>query len=530
VAIAATQPLTVDSDGPRPSAAERATIAVIGAGTMGRGLVQLAAATGHPVVLFDRNADAVEQAVQIIGTIFRRAAEKAQISTAQAHAAIARVRGVPTIEALASADLVIESVVEDLEVKRRVFAAVEPVLREHALLTTNTSSLLVASIASACRRPERVAGLHFFNPVPVRRVVEVVQAPRTSDATITRLVDIVGKFGHTPIVVGDTPGFIVNHAARGLFGEALRILEEGVAPAHDIDAVVRGTLGFQLGPFEMMDITGLDAAWAIQRSIFSQFFAEPRFRPVSMVAGRVAAGLLGRKTGEGFYRYQDGDIVRPQPARVPDGARSPIWISQQRPAFAARVAKALHGAIDTAAGPNSPAGAVHLITPAGIDATHTAIAERADPSRTVAVDAAFPLDRHVTLMPTPATDAKALAAVHAGFARAGRSVTVIQDSAGFVAQRMAAMMVAVAAAMVETGIAAPADIDRAVTLALGYPIGPLALGDRLGPRVVVEMLENLQATTGDARWRTPAWLRRRALLGMTLSSDAKAPPIPAPYV
>jgi 3-hydroxybutyryl-CoA dehydrogenase len=523
VTIAAPQPLTVGAQGPRPSAAERPTIAVIGAGTMGRGLVQLAAATGHPVVLFDRDADAVEQAVQAVGTVFRRAAEKSQISSSQAHAAIARVRGVPGIEALAGADLVIESVVEDLEVKRHVFAAVEPVLREHALLTTNTSSLLVASIAAACRRPERVAGLHFFNPVPVRRIVEVVQAPRTSEATVARLVDIVGKFGHTPIVVGDTPGFVVNHAARGLFGEALRILEECVAPAHEIDAIVRGTLGFPLGPFEMMDVTGLDAAWAIQRSMFSQFFAEPRFRPVSIVAGRIAAGLLGRKTGEGFYRYRDGDIVRPQPEPVPEAPRIPIWISQQRPAFAAKVAKALHGAIDMAAGPNSPAGAVHLIMPVGMDATHAAIEERAEPSRTVAVDAAFPLDRHVTLMPTPVTDARAVAAVHAGFARAGRSVTVIEDSAGFVAQRMAAMMVAVAAAMVETGIAMPADIDRAVTLALGHPVGPLALGDRLGPRLVVEILANLHLTSGDARWRTPGWLRRRALLGMALSSDAKAP-------
>jgi 3-hydroxybutyryl-CoA dehydrogenase len=520
VTIAATQPLTVAYEGPRPSAAERPTIAVIGAGTMGRGIVQLAAASGHPVVLFDRSADAVEQAVQAVGTIFRRAAEKAQISPAQAHAAIARVRGVPSLEAIAGADLVIESVVEELEVKRRVFATIEPLLREHALLATNTSSLPVAAIAAACRRPERVAGLHFFNPVPLRRVVEVVQAPRTAEATVARLVEIVGKFGHTPIMVGDTPGFLVNHAARGLFGEALRVLEEGVAPAHEIDAVVRGTLGFQLGPFEMMDITGLDSAWAIQRSMFSQFFAEPRFRPVAMVAGRIAAGLLGRKTGEGFYRYKDGEIVRPQPRPTPNDPRLPIWISQKRAPLAAKVAKALHGAIDTAAGPNSPAGAVHILTPIGTDATQAAIEERAEPSRAVAVDAAFSLDRHVTLMPTPATDPRALAAVHAGFARAGRSVTVVEDGAGFVAQRVAAMMVAVAAAMVETGIAVPADIDRAVTLALGHPVGPLALGDRLGPRTVVEILENLHATTGDARWRVPGWLRRRALLGMALSSDA----------
>jgi 3-hydroxybutyryl-CoA dehydrogenase len=522
VTIAATQPLAGEAEAPRPAAAERPTIAVIGAGTMGRGLVQLAAATGHPVVLYDRSPEAVEQAVQAVGTVFRRAAEKTQITSAQAQAAITRVRGVPSIEAVANADLVIESVIEDLEVKRRIFATVEPVLRETALLTTNTSSLPVAQIASACRRPERVAGLHFFNPVPVRRVVEVVKAPRTSDATIARLTDIVIRFGHTPIVVGDTPGFIVNHAARGLFGEALRILEEGVAPAHEIDAIVRGGLGFQLGPFEMMDVTGLDAAWAIQRSLFSQFFAEPRFRPVAMVGGRVAAGLLGRKTGEGFYRYEDGDIVRPASPPASQELRLPIWISQQQPPLAAKVAKALHGFIDTAARPNSPANAVHLITPVGMDATHTAVDERAEPTRTVAVDAVLPLDRHVTLMPTPLTDPKALAAVHAGFARAGRTVTVVKDCAGFVGQRVVAMTVAVAAAMVQTGIAAPADLDRAVTLALGYPVGPLALGDRIGPRVVVEILQNLHATTGDARWRTPGWLRRRALLGMALSSDGKA--------
>jgi 3-hydroxybutyryl-CoA dehydrogenase len=504
----------------RATVTDRLTVGVIGCGTMGRGVAQLAAAAGHPVLLFDADPRAVETAVQTIGNLFRRAVERGQVPFNVADAAIARVKGVPDVTALAPAELVIEAIAEDIELKRTVFTRLEPMMREDAILATSTSSLSVAAIARGCKRPERFAGLHFFNPISVTRVVEVVRAPRTAQSTIDRLIGIVERLGQTPIVVEDTPGFVVNASSRALFGEALRILEEGVAPAHAIDSVVRDVLGFRSGPFEMLDQIGLDNAWVTQQQLFEQFFGEPRLRPVPLVAQRIAAGLLGRKSNEGFYKYKDGEVVRPALAAPPGDPQRPIWVSGARPQLATKVTSALGGVIETAAGPNSPSNTVILVTPLGLDATQAATEEKLDPRRVVAVDSLFALDRHVVIMGTPATDRSAIDAVHAAFSRAQRQVTVIADSPGFIAQRVAAMIVAIGVAMAERSIAAPADIDRGVTMALGFPLGPLALGDRLGPRVVVEILQNLWRTSGDPRWRIPGWLRRRALIGMPLVGTA----------
>jgi 3-hydroxybutyryl-CoA dehydrogenase len=506
----------------RVTATDRASIAIIGCGTMGRSIAQLAAVAGHPVLLFDADPRAVEAAVQSIGNLFRRAVERGQVALDVADAAIARVKGVPDIDALAPAELVVESIVEDIELKRAVFARVEPVMRADAILATSTAALSVAAIARGCKRPERVAGLHFFNPVSATRVVEIVRGPRTAEKTIDRLTGMVERLGHTPIVVEDTPGFVVNTAGRGLIGEALRLLEERVAPAHVIDNVVREVLGFRAGPFEMLDQTGLDNAWLAQQHLFDQFFGESRLRPVPLVAQRIAAGLLGRKTNEGFYAYENGEIVRPQPEPPPGDTRRPIWVSGARPSLATKIATALAGTIEIAAGPGSPANAAIIVTPLGLDATQAAVEEKLDPRRVVAVDALFALDRHVVIMGTPATDPAIVDAVHSAFVRAKRQVTVIADSPGFIAQRLAAMIVAIGSAMVERGIASPEDIDRGVTMALGYPLGPLTFGDRLGPRVVVEILQNLWRTTGDPRWRIPGWLRRRALIGMPLSGVSAA--------
>jgi 3-hydroxybutyryl-CoA dehydrogenase len=337
------------------------------------------------------------------------------------------------------------------------------------------------------------------------------------------LVSLVARLNQTPIVVEDTPGFVVTTAGRGLFGEALRILEEGVAAPHAIDTAVREVLGFRSGPFEMLDQSGLDNVWATQRELFEQLFGEPRLRPVPLVAQRIAAGLLGRKTNAGFYQYNNGEIIRPQGDPPPNDVRCPIWVSGARPQLASKVTAALAGAAEIVSGPPFANNTVIIVTPIGLDATQAAIEEKLDPRRVVAVDALFGLDRHIVMMGTPATEQTALDAVHAAFVRAKRQVTVIADSPGFIAQRIAAMIVAVACGLAERGIASAADIDRGVTMALGYPLGPLALGDRLGPRVVVEILQNLWRATGDPRWRIPGFLRRRALLNTPLATATTAP-------
>jgi 3-hydroxybutyryl-CoA dehydrogenase len=501
-------------------ATDRGGVAIVGCGTMGRSIAQLAAAAGHVVLLFDADPRAVEAAVQSIGNLFRRAVERGQVPLELADAAIARVKGVPDLKALAPAELVIESIIEDIELKRALLVKLEPLLHEDTILATSTSSLSVAAIGRGCQRPQRLAGLHFFPPVTTTRVVEVVRAPRTDPKTIERLVAIMERLGQTAVVVEDAPGFAIGAAGRGMLGEALRILEEGVAPPHVVDAVVRDVLGFRNGPFEMLDQAGLDSAWVAQQQLFEQLFSEPRLRPVPLVAQRIAAGLLGRKSNEGFYRYENGEIAVPAADPPPADPHRPIWVSGVRPSLATKVTSALAGTIEIASGPSTPANAVIVVTPLGLDATQAAVEEKHDPRRVVAVDALFALDRHAVIMGTPVTEPAALDTVHAAFARAQRQVSVIADSPGFIAQRLAAMIIAHAAAIVERGVASPADIDRGVTMALGYPLGPLTFGDRLGPRVVVEMLQNLWRTTGDARWRIPGWLRRRALIGTPLSGAA----------
>ena len=500
---------------------DKPTIAVVGAGALGRALVQRAAAAGHGVLLFDIKAAEVEQAVQAVGTDLRRAADTGELAPAVADAAIARIRGVPKLDALAVADFVVEAVAEDLEVKKALFATLDSFVREEVILATTTAALSVAAIAAACRRPERVAGLHVLTPLAGARLVEIVRAPRTDPGLLPHLTAFADSLGLAAIVVEDVPGFVVDHAVRGFLAEALRLYDERVAAPAVLDAAARAALGLRAGPFELADTIGLDAVWKVQRALYTQLYHEPRLRPVPSAAARVSAGLNGRKAGQGFYRYVNNQPVLPEREPVSTGLRRPLWISTARPAFAKRVVTALRGSGDLVAGAAPPPGAVVLVTPLGQDATTAAVAEKRDPAWTVAVDALFPIERHATLMPTPATHPDAVAAVAASFAACGRDTAVIDDSPGFVAQRLAFMLVAIAADLAAHAVAEPAAIDLAVASALGLPQGPLALGDRIGPRVVVEGLERLRVASADPRWRVPPWLARRAQLGLALSS---APP------
>ena len=436
-----------------------------------------------------------------------------------ADAAIGRLQIAETLGGFAGCGIVVEAIVEELSAKRALFAALEPVVDADCILATNTSSLSVTAIAAACRRPERCAGFHFFNPVPMMKLVEVIDGLRGAPATGDTLIALARRLGHHPVRVKDSPGFLVNHAGRGYVTEAFRVLGEGVAGIADIDRVMHEAAGFPMGPFELLDLTGLDVSDPVIRSIYHQFDEEPRFRPSPLTSPRVAAGLYGRKNGEGFYRYVDGR--KQEPAEAPPPSRLParIWISPADPAAQA----ALRALLEPLGVPleleGSPtADALCLVTPMGDDATDSALVQGIDPARTIAVDTLLGLDRRITLMATPLTRPEHRMAAHGLFAAAGRNVTTIADSPGFVAQRMIASVVNVAADIAQQRIATPGDIDAAVRLGLGYPIGPLALGDRLGGRRILAILEALQSATGDPRYRPSLWLRRRGRLGISLGT------------
>ena len=499
-------------------------IGVVGAGAMGRGIVQLYAQSGHPVVLHDAQPAAVDSAVRHLRDTFARLAEKGRLTAEQAQAAIGHVTPAASLQDLAGCDLVIEAIVERIEIKREMFIALEEIVGPDCVLVSNTSSLSITAIAAACEHPGRVAGYHFFNPVPLMKVVEVVRGPRTEPSVVERLVQLTKVAGHTPVVCQDTPGFIVNHAGRGFGTEALRTLGEGVAEVPVIDRILREQVaigaqgGFKLGPFELMDLTGLDVSHFVMESIYHQYYEEPRYRPSVIGAQRVAAGLYGRKTGEGFYRHAGGAQQTPEEAAapaLPPGLR--VWVAPSPARDAIReLVTGLGAALDDGAVP--AADSLLVVAPMGIDATTASLG--LDASRVVALDTLFPYGlracKRRVLMSTPATSAAALAAAHGLFAADGARVSLLRDSPGFVAQRMVAMIVAIGCEIAQQRIAAPADIDTAVRLGLGYPAGPLAIGDAIGPARVLEILSGMHQVTGDPRYRPSAWLRRRAQLGLSL--------------
>jgi 3-hydroxybutyryl-CoA dehydrogenase len=283
-------------------------IAVIGSGAMGRGIAQLFASAGVEVLLHDSRSEAIEQALIHNRDLLERAAAKGKLSAEALAGTLARMRAAPRLQDLAGCDLLIEAIVENLEAKQALFRELESLVSAEAVLASNTSSLSISLIASGCERPERVAGFHFFNPVPLMKIAEVVRGERTAPEVIERLSALAEQAGHFVAVTPDSPGFLVNHAGRAYGPEALRILAEGIATPAQIDRILKDSLGFRMGPFELFDLVGLDISHAVMESIHQQFYQDPRYTPSALVPTRLAAGLLGRKSGQGFYRYQDGRV------------------------------------------------------------------------------------------------------------------------------------------------------------------------------------------------------------------------------
>ena len=494
-------------------------VGVIGTGAMGRGIAQIAAQAGSQVFLLDSQPGAAERAREALAVQWAKLQEKGRLDDAQRQALLGRLRVVDSAQGLAGCDLVIEAVVENLEVKRALFKELEGVVADTTVLASNTSSLSVTAIAAALERPQRMAGFHFFNPVPVMKVVEVVAGFRTDAATCERLAAYAAQMGHTAVQAGDTPGFIVNHAGRGYVTEALRIAGESVADFATVDRILRDQAGFKLGPFELLDLTGLDVSHPVMESIYRQYYDEPRFRPSVIGSQRTAARVFGRKSGEGFYHYVNGAAQVPAEPPVPAvDTLPPVWVSPSaaRRAELLELLSTLGAAVETGAAPSS--AALILVAPLGLDVSTVAAVEHLDAARTVGIDmlAADAATRRRVLACNPATRSDARDAAHALFARDGKAVSVIRDSGGFVTQRAIATIVNIAADMCQQSVCTPADLDTAVCLGLGYPKGPLAMGDLYGPANILTVLFNLQTVYGDPRYRPSPWLRRRAALGLSL--------------
>jgi 3-hydroxybutyryl-CoA dehydrogenase len=389
----------------------------------------------------------------------------------------------------------------------------------------------VTVLARDAQHPRRIAGLHFFEPVPLMRIVEVIPGLRTAPAVVSALTALMRRIGHQAVVVKDFPGFVVNHIGRAVLTEGLRIVSEQIAPVGVIDRIVRHSLGLRMGPFELLDLIGLDVSQPVTEQIYQDFQHEPRLRPTPLLLLQVAAGLLGRKTRQGFYRHSaDGLDVPDTPAiaaaSLPPGiSLPPLWIDRSDAVLHGRIRDHVSSTgtvFDD--GDVAHAASLCVIAPVGEDATTAALRLGLDPSRTVAVDALSGLAPQATLMAAPTFEPALRQAALAIFARAGQ-VDWIEDSPGFVAQRTLAMIVNTACDVAQQGMARPADIDTAIQLALGYPSGPLALGDQAGAARVLQILDAMHRFYGDARYRASPWLRRRAALGVPLGtlSDTALP-------
>jgi 3-hydroxybutyryl-CoA dehydrogenase len=494
------------------------TVGVIGTGAMGRGIAQVSAAGGLRVMMTDSRPGAAQEARDFIGKMLDRAVEKGGMRKDEAVAAMERIVIAGSPADLKPCHAVIEAIVENLEAKQALFAELEAIVAPDCILASNTSSLSVTTIASKMKTPRRFAGFHFFNPVPLMRLVEVIEGLHTEAWVADALMAIGRRMTREPVRLKDAPGFLVNQVGRGFSLEASHLVYEGIAHFHDVDRVMRDVGGFRMGPFELMDLTGLDVTQPASELIYRQFFHEPRYRPNLIMQSRYEAGVLGRKSKRGFYEYdaEMKPVVTPESA-APEARPDSVWVSPADPQGQAALTgllKKLGAAPKSGAKP--PPGALCLVTPIGEDATTCAVEQGLDPARTVAVDTLFPLAKRRTIMGTPLTDPRIRDAAHGLLASDGVPVTVCRDSPGFIAQRIVSMIVNIGCSIAQSRTAQPADIDKAVTLGLNYPNGPFKFGDVLGAERVYKVLSSMYRIYGDPRYRPNIWLTRRAKLGVSL--------------
>lgn len=505
--------------------AKKQTLGIIGAGTMGAGIALAALYKGHKVVLQDSFPGALEKAEEYIKKFLKKKEMGDKLK---------KLTLTENLEDVAGVDVVIEAIIEDLAIKKELFAKLDELCPPPTILASNTSTLAVTAIASATKTPERVVGMHFFNPAPVLLLVEVVRAAQTSDETVEAIVELAEKLGKTPVVTGDTPGFIVNRVARPFYGEALRLMGEGVLDFEMIDKVLTGGAGFRMGPFRLMDLIGIDINTTAMKSMYERSFGEPRYRPHRIQMQKMQAGTLGRKTGSGFYDYsKEIKEVEEKPTKAKGkglliftkgswapgveelceevGFETGKVLKPEHEGLACFIISGRDEALEERArlyDSTLPPELPFFVQTGDVTATELA-AWITHPSRIVGFDGLFLKEsKYAVLTMSKATSEAAKKTAEKVFKSLGKIPVWVEDTPGMVLPRVVCMLINEAAFAVQDGVGDKDTIDKAMQLGANYPKGLLAWGAEIGYRRVAGVLEHMQREYGEDRYR-PCYLLRK---------------------
>ncbi|MBC8259058.1 MAG: 3-hydroxyacyl-CoA dehydrogenase [SAR324 cluster bacterium] len=486
-------------------------VAVLGAGTMGEGIAQIAATAGHPVQLYDVSQKQTQAAVKNIAGRLERSVKKEKITEERKAKILANISAASVLKELASAKLVIEAIIEDLAIKQDVFSQLETLLAEDAVLATNTSSIDLNKMGSVLQRPERLVGMHFFNPAPVMALVEVVSSAATNSELAGFVFSLAEQWGKSPVHVRSSPGFIVNRVARPFYSEALKIIEEGGADAVSCDAIMRDCGGFRMGPFELIDLIGLDVNYAVTCQIWESYQRHPRFAPSVLQKELVDSGRLGRKSGQGFFEY-GADVEKQITINAPESTGPDSLILEGPDLLPETLRKLIES---SALKQESTSGKGVICLPSGaavVCSNGKSSSERSAELGNEVISLDLCLDyqqsSRIVLAPAENCPEKALQEAVGLFQLMGKQVSVLKDIPGMVLTRTVAMLANEASLLVQEEVADAAGVNLAMRKGVNYPQGPLEWVEEWGISSVVKTLDNLQQVYGE-RYQCSEWLRQK---------------------
>ena len=499
-------------------------VGIIGAGTMGAGIAEVAACGGHPVKIFDSVPEAVTRALEKVSRSLTKSVGRGKLTPVAAEEIERRIAPVTSLFGLGDAGLVIEAVVEDFDTKKRLIQDLENILSNEAVIASNTSSFSITKLAAGVVYPNRVIGMHFFNPAQIMELVEVVPGLATDPATLSIVLETAKAWNKIPVVAKSTPGFIVNRVARPFYSEALRLATEGSDPP-TIDYVMREAGRFPMGPFELMDLIGNDINFAVTQSVFDGFYHDPRFTPSLYQQAFVDAGFLGRKTGRGFYDYGVGSTKLEPVLEATQSPPNEVWLptgdsltngllSRLRKSFpaAGRIARAegdLIAVVDQAA----------LRLTDGRTASQIALEH--DQPNTVLVDLAYDYEGAAAILLAPARQCsqRVYQSAIGLFQTAGYQVIRFDDVPGLAIMRTVCMVINEAADTALQKVATCADIDLAMQKGTRYPAGPFQWSRKIGLRRIHTVLHHLSAYYGEDRYRTSPLIKNSLWIGKQLDES-----------